>query len=90
MQRHISSTSPAGFAASVRALIEALVTACDREGPTHTSAFSAQAPFAQALPFLDLSDVAADPDVSLDPSNFRLQAVGTELPCPPRRNVSQT
>ncbi len=85
VQDHLRSTTPRAFAASVRAMIEALVTACQEEGPpTPVSTFSAEGAFAQVAPFVPLdAALATDPAATLDPTNFALPSVAAEDPWPP-------
>ena len=93
---HLRHTSPRAFAESVRAMIEALVTACQEEpagggsaapgGGTEApkSTFTPEAPFNMGLPFLNLrSALATDPVIALEPTNFALPAVTAEEPWPP-------
>ena len=85
--RYLQEASPRCFAERVRAMIEALVTACQEEGASQAnplSSFSAEAPFRTALPFLELHPtLATDRSVALEPTNFALPAVKAEDPWPP-------
>ena len=77
---HLRQSSPERFAASVREMIETLVTACQDDAPAAAaqpfSSFSLEAPWSATLPFLGLDDrLATDPTVALEPTNFALPQV---------------
>ena len=82
-------TTPKRFAESVRAMIEALVTACQEEQSPNTppapySNFTAEEPFNTCLPFMELhAGMATDPNIALEPTNFALPSVKAEEPWPP-------
>ena len=85
--QHLRQTSPTRFAESIRAMLEALVTACQEDSGAPSapySNFTAEGPFSTALPFLRLvPELATDPTVALEPTNFALPAVTPEEPWPP-------